>query len=158
MRIGIGYDVHKLGANRKLIIGGVELKYHLGLIAHSDGDVLVHSIMDALLGALKLGDIGKHFPDTDPRYQNISSLSLLAKVGSLVKESGYEIVNIDSIIVAESVKMAPYISLMEEEISQALGIAFSCISVKATTEEGLGFTGKNEGIAAKAVCLLKKRS
>jgi 2-C-methyl-D-erythritol 2,4-cyclodiphosphate synthase len=155
-RTGLGYDVHKLTENRKLILGGVDIPYEKGLLGHSDADVLIHAIMDALLGACKLGDIGQHFPDTDPAYKGISSVTLLKHVGNLLQEKGYGVVNIDSIIVAQRPKMMPHIPQMEENIAAALGIEVDCINVKATTEEGLGFTGNGEGIAAKAVCLVEK--
>lgn len=155
MRVGIGYDVHKLVENRKLIIGGVEIEHELGLLGHSDADVLIHAIMDALIGAIGLGDIGKHFPDTDEKYKGISSLKLLKHVGELVANEGYEIVNIDSIIIAQAPKMAPHIEQMKKNMGETLGLDISRINVKATTEEGLGFTGKREGISAQAICLLK---
>lgn len=155
-RVGLGYDVHKLTEDRKLILGGVDIPYEKGLLGHSDADVLVHAIMDALLGACKMGDIGKLFPDTDPQYEGISSIKLLTLVGELLKEKGYKIVNIDSIIVAQKPKMASYISSMEENIATALGISIDDINVKATTEEWLGFTGSGEGIASKAVCMVEK--
>lgn len=155
MRIGMGYDVHKLVYERQLIIGGVEIKYEKGLLGHSDADVLLHAIMDSLLGAASLGDIGKHFPDTDIKYKGISSLLLLKEVGRLVKEKGYEIENIDSTIIAQKPKMAPYISTMVENISNALAISKDKVNVKATTEEGLGFTGRGEGISSQSICLLK---
>jgi 2-C-methyl-D-erythritol 2,4-cyclodiphosphate synthase len=155
MRIGMGYDVHRLVEDRKLIIGGVEIKYEKGLLGHSDADVLLHAIMDSLLGAAALGDIGKHFPDTDIKYKGISSLLLLKEVGRLVKEKGYEIENIDSTIIAQKPKMAPYIVSMIENISNALDISKDKVNVKATTEEGLGFTGRGEGISSQSICLLK---
>lgn len=155
MRVGIGYDVHKLVEGRKLIIGGVEIPYSLGLLGHSDADVLLHAIMDALLGAAALYDIGKHFPDNDDSYKNISSIILLEKVNEMLIKNNYEIENIDSIIIAEKPKMSPYIDTMRENISKALNISIDKINVKATTEEGLGFTGKKEGMAAKCACLLK---
>ena len=148
MRIGIGYDVHKLMENRKLIMGGVEISFEKGLLGHSDADVLLHAIMDALLGAAALGDIGKHFPDTDERFKEISSLLLLSEVGKLVKEKGFEIGNIDSTIIAQRPKMAPHIDMMIMNISTALAISPDKVNVKATTEEGLGFTGREEGISA----------
>ena len=154
MRIGMGYDVHKLTENRKLIIGGVEIPYEKGLLGHSDADVLLHAIMDALLGAGALGDIGKHFPDTDPAYKGISSMELLKRVGSLLEEHFYLIENIDATIIAQAPKMRPYIDTMRENIAQALGISVEQVNVKATTEEGLGFTGSGEGISSQAVCLL----
>ena len=142
LRVGLGYDVHKLAENRKLIMGGVEIPYELGLLGHSDADVLVHAIMDALVGAVKLGDIGKLFPDTDPQYKDISSLKLLGFVKDKVYEMGYSIVNIDSIIVAQAPKMRPYVDQMEKNIADVLGISVDDINVKATTEEELGFTGR----------------
>lgn len=154
MRIGLGYDVHKLVQGRKLILGGVEIEYDRGLLGHSDADVLVHAIMDALLGAAALGDIGKHFPDTDDRYRGISSIALLEHVAALLRENGYKVGNIDSIIIAQKPKMAPHIEQMRENIAQALAIGTDQVSVKATTEEGLGFTGAGEGISSQAVCIL----
>ena len=156
LRVGLGYDVHKLAENRKLIMGGVEIPYELGLLGHSDADVLVHAIMDALVGAVKLGDIGKLFPDTDPQYKDISSLKLLGFVKDKVYEMGYSIVNIDSIIVAQAPKMRPYVDQMEKNIADVLGISVDDINVKATTEEELGFTVRKEGISSKAACLLSK--
>ena len=154
MRIGMGYDVHRLTENRKLIIGGVELPYEKGLLGHSDADVLLHAIMDALLGAAALGDIGKHFPDTDAAYKGISSLTLLAKVGELLEENCFFIENIDATIIAQAPKMRPYIDTMRKNIAKALHITVEQVNVKATTEEGLGFTGTGEGISSQAVCLL----
>ena len=154
MRIGMGYDVHRLSAGRKLIIGGVDIPCEKGLLGHSDADVLLHAIMDALLGAAALGDIGSHFPDTDPEYEGISSIRLLEHVGRLLEEHQYQIGNIDATIIAQKPKMRPHIDLMRENIARALGTDPEKISVKATTEEGLGFTGKGEGISAQAVCLL----
>ena len=154
MRIGMGYDVHRLSAGRKLIIGGVDIPCEKGLLGHSDADVLLHAIMDALLGAAALGDIGSHFPDTDPEYEGISSIRLLEHVGRLLEEHQYQIGNIDATIIAQKPKMRPHIDQMRENIAQALGTDPEKISVKATTEEGLGFTGKGEGISAQAVCLL----
>lgn len=154
MRIGLGYDVHKLVNNRALIIGGVNIPYEQGLLGHSDADVLLHAIMDSLLGAAALGDIGKHFPDTDPRYKGISSILLLKEVGNLIKNNSYTINNIDSIIIAQKPKMAPFIEVMRKNISDALDIDINKVNVKATTEEGLGFTGKGEGISAQSICLL----
>jgi len=155
MRVGIGYDVHKLVENRPLILGGVNIPFDRGLLGHSDADVLVHAIMDAILGALGMGDIGQHFPDTDDKFKDISSISLLEQVGDMVKESGYSIGNIDSVIMAENPKMAPYLEKMKINISKALGIEPSMVNIKATTTEGLGFVGTGQGIAAKAVVLLK---
>lgn len=154
MRIGMGYDVHKLTENRKLILGGVEIPYEKGLLGHSDADVLLHAIMDALLGAGALGDIGKHFPDTDPAYKGISSMELLKRVGSLLEEHFYLIENIDATIIAQAPKMRPYIDTMRKNIAQALGISMEQVNVKATTEEGLGFTGSGQGISSQAICLL----
>lgn len=154
MRIGMGYDVHKLTENRKLIIGGVEIPYEKGLLGHSDADVLLHAIMDALLGAAALGDIGKHFPDTDDKYKGISSVELLKQVGQLLEEQLFLIENIDATIIAQAPKMRPFIDTMRENIASALEIEISQVNVKATTEEGLGFTGKGEGISAQAICML----
>lgn len=156
MRIGLGYDVHKLVENRDLIIGGVKIPHEMGLLGHSDADVLLHAIMDSLLGASSLGDIGKHFPDTDERYRGISSLKLLKEVGNLLYKNGYSINNIDSTIIAQKPKMAPYITEMRHNISTALNIDIDRINVKATTEEGLGFTGSCEGISSQSICLLTK--
>lgn len=154
MRIGMGYDVHKLVPNRDLILGGVKISHELGLLGHSDADVLLHSIMDALLGAAALGDIGKHFPDTDPAYKGADSVKLLEHVGRLIREAGYSIENIDATIIAQRPKMRPHIDTMRRNIKEALGIELDQINVKATTEEGLGFTGSEEGISAQAICLL----
>lgn len=156
LRIGMGYDVHKLVAGRKLIMGGVEIPHHIGLLGHSDADVLLHAIMDALLGAAALGDIGKHFPDTDPAYKGISSIKLLEHVGELLKQNQVQINNIDATIIAQKPKMAPHIMMMRENIAEALEIQLDQINVKATTEEGLGFTGQEEGIASQAIALLTK--
>ena len=155
MRIGMGYDVHKLVPNRDLILGGVKIPHELGLLGHSDADVLLHSIMDALLGAAALGDIGKHFPDTDPAYKGADSVKLLEHVGRLIREAGYSIENIDATIIAQRPKMRPHIDTMRRNIKEALGIELDQINVKATTEEGLGFTGREEGISAQAICLLR---
>lgn len=154
MRIGMGYDVHRLTGDRKLILGGVDIPYEKGLLGHSDADVLLHAIMDALLGAAALGDIGKHFPDTDEQYRGISSIKLLKHVGELLEEHLFLIENIDATIIAQAPKMRPYIDSMRENIADALQIDIAQINVKATTEEGLGFTGSGEGIAAQAVCML----
>ena len=154
MRIGHGYDVHALAPDRKLIIGGVEIPHEAGLLGHSDADVLLHAICDALLGAAALGDIGKHFPDSDMKYFGISSFKLLEKTGELLKEKGYFVLNIDSTILAERPKLSPYIDAMRENIAAALKIEKDSVSVKATTEEKLGFTGEEKGIAAHAVCLI----
>ena len=154
MRIGMGYDVHKLVEERNLILGGVKIPYELGLLGHSDADVLLHAIMDALLGASALGDIGKHFPDTDPKYKGISSIELLKHVGNLLNTHNYKIGNIDATIIAQKPKMAPHIPTMRENIASALNISLDQINVKATTEEGLGFTGEGLGISSQAICLL----
>ena len=154
MRIGIGYDVHKLVENRKLILGGVDIPYEKGLLGHSDADVLLHAISDALLGAASLGDIGVLFPDNDDNFKDADSLVLLKKVVEYINERGYNIGNIDSIIIAQQPKMRKYIDEMRKNIAYACGVDIDCISVKATTEEGLGFTGTSEGIAAKAIALL----
>lgn len=154
MRIGMGYDVHRLVEGRDLVIGGVKIPYQKGLLGHSDADVLLHAVSDALLGAAALGDIGKHFPDTDPAYEGISSLLLLKRVGGLLGEKGFLIENIDATIIAQAPKMRPYIDTMRENIARALEIDGTQVNVKATTEEGLGFTGSGEGISAQAVCML----
>lgn len=155
-KVGLGYDVHQLAENRDLIMGGVKIPYEKGLLGHSDADVLVHAVMDALAGAAKLGDIGKLFPDTDPRYKGVSSILLLKEVKRELDARGWRVVNIDSIIVAQRPKMRPYVDEMEKNIAQALDIDTEMINVKATTEEELGFTGRGEGIAAKAVCLIER--
>ena len=155
MRIGHGYDVHKLVEGRALIIGGVEIPHEKGLLGHSDADVLLHAISDALLGAAALGDIGKLFPDSDPAYKGADSLKLLSVVCERVRAEGFEIENIDSTILAQAPKLRPFIDTMREKIAECIDIDVSCVSVKATTEEGLGFTGAKEGIAAHAVCLLR---
>ena len=154
MRIGMGYDVHRLVEDRKCIIGGVEIPYEKGLLGHSDADVLLHAIMDALLGAAALGDIGKHFPDTDPAYKGASSMKLLERVGELLEENMFLVENIDATIIAQAPKMRPYIDIMRENIARALKIEVSQVNVKATTEEGLGFTGSGEGISSQAICML----
>lgn len=154
MRIGHGYDVHRLTEGRKLIIGGVDIPYEKGLLGHSDADVLVHAVMDALLGAAAMGDIGLHFPDNDPRYEGADSIKLLERVGDLLESDLYYVENIDATILAQAPKMRPHIDDMRKNIAAALRIDVSCVNVKATTEEGLGFTGTGEGIAAHAVCLL----
>ena len=154
MRIGMGYDVHRLVEGRDLIMGGVKIPYEKGLLGHSDADVLLHAISDALLGAAALGDIGKHFPDTDLAYKGISSLILLQKVGELLEEKGFLIENIDATIIAQAPKMRPHIDTMRDNIAQALGIMVEQVNVKATTEEGLGFTGTGEGISSQAICML----
>lgn len=150
----MGYDVHKLVNDRKLIIGGVDIPYEKGLLGHSDADVLLHAIMDALLGAAALGDIGKHFPDTDPQYKGISSMKLMEHVRELLEENFFLIENIDATIIAQAPKMRPYIDSMRKNIADALGIAVEQVNVKATTEEGLGFTGNGGGISSQAVCML----
>lgn len=154
MRVGLGYDVHRLVKERKLILGGVEIPHTLGLLGHSDADVLVHAVMDALLGAAALGDIGKHFPDTDEAYRGISSMKLLEHVGKLIEKEGYLVENIDATVIAQKPKLRPYIGEMEKNIAKVLKIQDNQVNVKATTEEGLGFTGREEGIAAQAVCAL----
>lgn len=154
MKVGIGYDVHKLVKKRKLIIGGVEIPHDKGLLGHSDADVLIHAIMDSILGALGLGDIGKHFPDTDEKYKNISSMVLLEEVWNIMSAKGYKIGNIDSIIVAQSPKMAPYIDTMKENIARVLNVTIDNINIKATTTEELGFEGNKEGMSAHSVCML----
>ncbi|KMT22426.1 2-C-methyl-D-erythritol 2,4-cyclodiphosphate synthase [Clostridium cylindrosporum] len=156
MRIGHGYDVHKLGENRDLIIGGVKIPHHLGLVGHSDADVLVHAIMDSILGALALRDIGYHFPDNDSSFKNINSLILLEKVKELLDSKGYKVGNIDSTIIAQKPKLSPYIETMRENISRVLGVSIDDINVKATTEEKLGFTGEEKGISAHSVCIIFK--
>ena len=155
MRVGMGYDVHKLVVNRKLILSGVEIEYEKGLLGHSDADVVVHAIMDALLGAAALGDIGKHFPDTDPKYKGISSIELLKHVGKLLKENGYVIGNIDATIICQRPKLAPYREEMVQNVAKALEIETNQVCIKATTEEGLGFTGEGKGISSQAIALLQ---
>lgn len=154
MRIGIGYDVHKLVEGRDLIIGGVNIPFEKGLLGHSDADVLLHAISDSLLGAAALGDIGKHFPDTDERYKGADSIKLLAHVGTLLKENNYSIGNIDATIIAQKPKMSPHIEKMRANIAKALNISVNQVNVKATTEEGLGFTGEMKGISAQSIALL----
>jgi len=154
MRSGLGYDVHRLVPERKLILGGVEIPHHLGLLGHSDADVLLHAVMDALLGAAAMGDIGRHFPDTDPRYRGISSLLLLEQVGLLLRSGGYRPRQIDAVIVAEKPKLAPFIDGMRQNIAAALGLSFQDVGVKATTTEGLGFAGRQEGIAAYGTAVI----
>ncbi len=157
MRIGIGYDVHRLSVGRDLIIGGVKIPYSLGLDGHSDADVLVHAVMDAILGALGLGDIGKLFPDTDPAYLGASSIGLLKIVSDKMDQAGYQIGNVDMILIAQKPKISPYTEQMRKNIAEALGVTADRINVKATTEEHLGFTGREEGMAAQAVCLLEEK-
>ena len=156
IRIGHGYDVHAFSENRKCIIGGVEIPYEKGLLGHSDADVLLHAISDSLLGAAALGDIGKHFPDTDPEFKGADSLVLLSKVNELLESKGYKVVNVDATVIAQAPKLAPYIIEMRENIAKALKTDVEFISVKATTEEKLGFTGRKEGISAHSVCLIEK--
>lgn len=156
LRIGHGYDVHRLVEGRPLILGGLAVPYEKGLDGHSDADVLLHAIMDALLGAAALGDIGQHFPDNDPAYAGVSSLVLLKSVGGLLKHAGYAVVNIDATVLAQKPKLAPYIEEMRRRIAETLGISHDRVSVKATTEEGLGFTGEGKGIAVHAVALIEK--
>ena len=154
MRIGHGYDVHRFAKDRKLILGGVDIPHEMGLLGHSDADVLTHAVMDALLGAAALGDIGKHFPDNDPAYKGANSLRLARCVADLLGKCGYRIVNIDATVIAQVPKLSPYMETMRENLAAALGVAKGDVSVKATTEEGLGFTGEKLGIAAHAVCLI----
>lgn len=154
MRAGMGYDVHRLVEGRKLILGGVEIPYEKGLLGHSDADVLLHAIMDALLGAAALGDIGKHFPDTDPAYEGASSMKLLEHVGALLEDHNYVIENIDATIIAQRPKMLPHIPQMVKNVAGALGLEENQVNIKATTEEGLGFTGSGEGISSQAICML----
>ena len=154
MRIGMGYDVHRLVEGRDLIIGGVKIPYEKGLLGHSDADVLLHAIMDALLGAAALGDIGKHFPDTDPKYKGADSMELLRHVQKLLSENNFAVGNIDATIIAQAPKMRPHIDTMRQNIADALGIDINQVNVKATTEEGLGFTGTGEGISSQAVCMI----
>lgn len=156
MRVGLGYDVHKLVEGRDLILGGVTIPYEKGLLGHSDADVLVHAVMDALLGATALGDIGKHFPDTDEQYKGISSIKLLSHVGKLLEENLYIIENIDATIIAQRPKMLPHIPEMRKNIADTLGLEVDQVNVKATTEEGLGFTGSGEGISSQAICAVEK--
>lgn len=156
IRIGHGYDVHRLVEGRALIIGGVDIPHSLGLLGHSDADVLLHAISDSLLGAAALGDIGKHFPDTDERYKGISSLLLLSRVKELLFEKGYSVVNVDATIIAQAPKLAPYIPEMVANIAKTLSVPIDSVNVKATTEEKLGFTGRYEGISAHSVCIIEK--
>ena len=156
-RVGTGYDVHRLAAERDLIIGGVRIPFEKGLLGHLDADVLVHAVMDALLGAACLGDIGRHFPDSDDQYKGISSILLLEKVTDLISRKGYQIGNVDATIIAQKPKMAPYLSAMQRNMAEAMNIDMDQLNIKATTEEKLGFTGREEGISAQAVCLLVRR-
>lgn len=157
MRVGMGYDVHKLVEGRELILGGVNIPWEKGLLGHSDADVLIHAVMDALLGAAALGDIGKHFPDTDPAYKGISSILLLKNVAKLLEKNGFEVGNIDATIIAQKPKMAPHIPQMRKNMAEVLGISEDRLNIKATTEEGLGFTGSGEGISSQAICLLVEK-
>ena len=154
IRVGMGYDVHKLTEGRDLVLGGVTIPWELGLLGHSDADVVVHAIMDAILGAAALRDIGRHFPDTDPQYKGISSILLLKKVGELLKEKGYRIVNLDATIIAQNPKLLPYIDTMIKNVAEALEIGEDQVNIKATTEEGLGFTGTLQGISSQAICAI----
>ena len=156
LRIGHGYDVHAFAEDRKCIIGCVEIPSEKGLLGHSDADVLLHAVSDSLLGAAALGDIGKHFPDTDPKYRGANSLELLSRVVELLAGNGYKVVNIDGTVIAQVPKLAPHIDKMRENIAEVLGVDVECVSVKATTEEKLGFTGRKEGISAHCVCLIEK--
>lgn len=156
MRVGMGYDVHKLVEGRKLILGGVDIPHNLGLLGHSDADVVVHAIMDALLGAAALRDIGRHFPDTDPQYKGISSILLLQRTGQLLRENGYKVVNLDATIIAQKPKLLPYIDTMVENVAHALQIEVGQVNIKATTEEGLGFTGEQMGISSQAICAIEE--
>ena len=156
MRIGHGYDVHRLVSGRRLILGGVDIPYEKGLLGHSDADVLTHAVMDALLGAAALGDIGQLFPDSDPAYAGADSIELLKKVAAMLREKGYALHNLDCTVLAQSPKLAPYVDTMRKNLANACGASICAVSVKATTEEGLGFTGSGEGIAAHAVCLLEE--
>lgn len=157
MRVGMGYDVHRLTEGRELILGGVKIPWEMGLLGHSDADVVVHAIMDAILGAAALRDIGRHFPDTDLQYKGISSILLLKKVGELLKEKGYSIVNIDATIIAQKPKLLPYMDTMIENVAEALELSADQVNIKATTEEGLGFTGSLQGISSQAICVIEKR-
>jgi len=158
MRIGLGYDVHKLVTERKLILGGVEINYDKGLLGHSDADVLVHAIIDSLLGAAALGDIGTHFPDSDSTYKGVSSLELLKKVADIIDKAGFQVGNIDATIIAQNPKMAPHIKNMRENICSSLNITIDQINIKATTEEGLGFTGRGEGISSESICIIEDKA
>lgn len=157
MRIGMGYDVHRLVPERDLVLGGVTIPHELGLLGHSDADVLLHAIMDAMLGAAALGDIGKHFPDTDPAYKGISSIELLRHVKELVEKEGYTVGNIDATVIAQRPKLRPYIDTMREHVADVLDVPVNAVNIKATTEEKLGFTGNEEGISSQAICLLVEK-
>lgn len=156
LRIGHGYDAHRFAANRELILGGVKIEYELGLLGHSDADVLAHAISDALFGAAALGDIGAHFPDNDERYKGADSMMLLEKTVEILRTDGYKVINIDATVLAQKPKLAPHILAMRENIANKISLPLDCVSVKATTEEGMGFTGRLEGIAAHCVCLIEK--
>lgn len=156
LRIGHGYDAHRFAANRELILGGVKIEYELGLLGHSDADVLAHAISDALFGAAALGDIGAHFPDNDERYKGADSMMLLEKTVEILRTDGYKVINIDATVLAQKPKLAPHTLAMRENIANKIGLPLDCVSVKATTEEGMGFTGRLEGIAAHCVCLIEK--
>ncbi len=158
MRIGIGYDIHRLVENRKLILGGVEIEHHLGLLGHSDADALAHAIADALLGAAALGDIGLHFPDTDPEYKGISSMLILNHIATLLKDCGWKVVNIDTVIIAEKPKLLPHVSQMQENLTAALGLPLDMVSIKATTNEGLDALGSQQGIACQAIAMIEEIS
>ena len=158
LRVGHGYDVHRLVPGRRLILGGVQIPYETGLLGHSDADVLTHAVMDSLLGAAAMGDIGALFPDSDERFSGADSIRLLEKVTAILADAGYQIVNFDATVLAQAPKLRPYIDAMRKRLAQACGIPLDCVSVKATTEEGLGFTGQKEGIAAHAVCLISSES
>lgn len=157
IRVGLGYDVHKLAEGRDLILGGVKIPWEFGLLGHSDADVVVHAIMDAMLGAAALRDIGRHFPDTDPQYKGISSIVLLARVGALLEEHGYEVVNLDATIIAQKPKLLPYIDQMIANVAKTLHLQEDQVNIKATTEEGLGFTGNLQGISSQAICAIHKK-
>ena len=157
LRIGHGYDVHRLTAGRRLVLGGVDIPWERGLLGHSDADVLAHAVMDALLGAAGLGDIGQHFPDTDPAYAGADSLKLLEAVMGLLRDAGWRVGNVDAMVLAQRPKLAPHIPQMRENLARCMGVDLAQVNVKATTEEGLGFTGTGEGMSAHAVCLLEKR-
>lgn len=156
MRIGNGYDVHRLVSGRKLMLGGIEIPYGRGLLGHSDADVLLHAVCDALLGAAGLGDIGQHFPDSDPAYEGISSLLLLRRCATLLRDSGWSVVNLDATVIAQKPKLMPFLPAMRASVAEAIGIPAESVNIKATTEEGLGFTGREEGIAASAVVLIER--
>ena len=158
IRVGHGYDVHRLVPGRRLILGGVQIPYETGLLGHSDADVLTHAVMDSLLGAAAMGDIGALFPDSDERFSGADSIRLLEKVTAILADAGYQIVNFDATVLAQAPKLRPYIDAMRKRLAQACGIPLDCVSVKATTEEGLGFTGQKEGLAAHAVCLISSES